>query len=82
MVFHQISLLRQQLRKKVGTLNAVDEFLKDIAGSSSPSDLLPILHALPDSDPSPDEQIKKYSAPKKNDAIQNEYAKPLLLEPE
>ena len=59
MVCHQISLLRQQLRKKVGTLNAVDEFLKDIAGSSSPSDLLPILHALPDSDPSPDEQIKK-----------------------
>ena len=45
--------------EKVGTLNAVDEFLKDRAGSSSPSDMLPILGAVSDSDPSPSDEIKK-----------------------
>ena len=33
--------------EKVGTLNAVDEFLKDRAGTSSPSNMLPILGAVP-----------------------------------
>ena len=44
--------------EKVGTLNAVDEFLKDRAGSSSPSNMLPILGAVLNSDPVPNDEVK------------------------
>ena len=44
--------------EKVGTLNTVDEFLKDRAGTSSPSDMLPILGAVPSSDPLPGDEVK------------------------
>ena len=44
--------------EKVGTLNAVDEFLKERAGSSTPSDMLPILGAVPNSDPLPGDEVK------------------------
>ena len=44
--------------EKVGTLNAADKFLKDSAGASSPSDMLPILGAVPNSDPLPGDEVK------------------------
>ena len=37
--------------EKVGTLNTVDEFLKERAGDSVPSDMSPILDKVPDAEP-------------------------------
>lgn len=44
--------------EKIGTLNAVEQFLKDRAGSSSPSDMLSVLGAVPNSDPVPGDEVQ------------------------
>lgn len=43
--------------EKVGTLNAVDDFLRERSGSSSPGDMLPILDSVPNNDPLPGDEL-------------------------
>jgi len=45
--------------EKVGTLNTVDEFLKERAGDSVHSDMIPILDKVPDAEPMEGDELPK-----------------------